>query len=195
MTGVVRSVPNMLARAGPILARLPAGKAVMVEIGVSTALLSEHLLNTKRDLEWYGIDPWLGMEDCSAAYKATLDLHSRLPLDRVEKHMRLALSRVAPFGKRAEVHRAMSVDAAPLFADASLDCVFCDADHSVEGTSEDIETWWPKVKPGGVLGGHDINHTDPRFRFGVTEAVNVWVAETGNEVVLDTGGTWWARKP
>ncbi len=48
-----------------------------------------------------------------------------------------------------------SVDAARLFVDASLDLVFIDADHRYGSTAADIAAWPPKIRPGGILCGHD----------------------------------------
>ncbi len=37
------------------------------------------------------------------------------------------------------------------------DLVFIDADHHYESVKEDIETWYPVVKKGGILCGHDFD--------------------------------------
>jgi hypothetical protein len=52
--------------------------------------------------------------------------------------------------------------------DNGLAAVFIDADHSYESVRDDIAAWLPKVRPGGVLAGHDFN--DPAWP-GVTQAV------------------------
>lgn len=39
--------------------------------------------------------------------------------------------------------------------DASLDVCFIDADHRYSHVSRDIDAWRPKVRPGGILCGHD----------------------------------------
>lgn len=41
------------------------------------------------------------------------------------------------------------------FTDKSFDLVYIDADHSYQNVSNDITAWLPKVKPNGVLCGHD----------------------------------------
>jgi predicted O-methyltransferase YrrM len=48
-----------------------------------------------------------------------------------------------------------SVEAADEIADASLDLVFIDADHSYAGVRRDIAAWRVKLRPGGILCGHD----------------------------------------
>lgn len=49
-----------------------------------------------------------------------------------------------------------SREASALWPDESMDMVYIDADHSYESVKEDIGLWWPKVRKGGFLGGHDI---------------------------------------
>src|SRR6266704_791104 len=57
---------------------------------------------------------------------------------------------------RFVVHWSPSVAAAEDFPDASADVVWVDGDHSYEGVTADILAWWPKVKPGGWMGGDDF---------------------------------------
>src|SRR3990167_907724 len=48
-----------------------------------------------------------------------------------------------------------SVEAAKDFQDGSLDAVYIDAAHDEDSVREDIRTWRAKIKPGGILSGHD----------------------------------------
>lgn len=41
------------------------------------------------------------------------------------------------------------------YEDESLDFVFIDANHTYEGMMTDLVDWFPKVKKGGMIGGHD----------------------------------------
>lgn len=125
-----RSKQKMLERAGPILARLPAGRPIMVEVGVSVGTLAEHLLHTRLDMTWHGVDPWRGRQDQPVAYVATGDAHAALPLHTAERHMAEALERVRTFAERATVWREASPEAAHHFADRTLDLAFLDGDHS-----------------------------------------------------------------
>lgn len=54
--------------------------------------------------------------------------------------------------------RMASVDAAKTYSDESLDVVFIDAGHSYEAVKADILAWYPKVKRGGYIAGHDYPH-------------------------------------
>jgi len=48
-----------------------------------------------------------------------------------------------------------SADAAVIVADRSFDLIFIDADHAYDSTRQDISLWFPKVRKGGILCGHD----------------------------------------
>ena len=55
-------------------------------------------------------------------------------------------------------------------ADRTLDFVFADSDHSKAGTLEAINTWWSKVRPGGLMAGHDLDYSGfPGVRQAVVE--------------------------
>ena len=48
-----------------------------------------------------------------------------------------------------------SLEAAAVVKDNVADLVFIDADHAYSSIVQDIKAWWPKVKTGGILCGHD----------------------------------------
>lgn len=50
----------------------------------------------------------------------------------------------------------------------SIDLVFIDADHSYTGARADIDAWLTKIRPGGIICGHDYCNDFP----GVMEAVD-----------------------
>lgn len=59
-----------------------------------------------------------------------------------------------------------------------FDVVFIDAMHTYEACKQDIELWWPRLKPGGVMAFHDYGHLLNRDGSvkagfpGVTQAVD-----------------------
>jgi predicted O-methyltransferase YrrM len=69
-----------------------------------------------------------------------------------------------------------STDAATTFKDCSIDMVFIDANHEYEYVKEDISAWWPKLKHGGLMCGHDYS-----IKFGgVIRAVKERFSEYSN---------------
>ena len=84
------------------------------------------------------------------------------------------------------IMQARSVDAAPKFDDESIDLCFIDAWHDYESVKADIDAWWPKVKVGGVLMGHDYADAN----YGVKRAVD----EKFGDCVRVVSGMWHVRK-
>lgn len=52
---------------------------------------------------------------------------------------------------------AKSDEVAQYIAANSLDYVYIDGDHRYKSVMRDIVVWWPKVRPGGILAGHDFS--------------------------------------
>ena len=74
----------------------------------------------------------------------------------------------------------------PLFVWNQPDMVFVDGQHCYESCRDDIHTWKPRLRKGGLLCGHDYQQKDWP---GVTKAVDELVP--GAEVVAGTH-IWWA---
>jgi hypothetical protein len=85
-----------------------------------------------------------------------------------------------------------SLRAAALFPPKSVDFVFLDAAHDEESVRADLAAWWPTIKPGGVMAGHDY---DP-FWVGVRRAVDEFfrLSEWGARSSL-VPNCWWVEKP
>lgn len=53
-----------------------------------------------------------------------------------------------------------SYQSSKLFCDNSIGAVFLDGDHSKDGIALDINSWYRKIKNGGILSGHDYSYPD-----------------------------------
>lgn len=78
------------------------------------------------------------------------------------------------------IHKMSSIEASKLFENFMFDLIYLDADHTYESTKSDMYAWYPKVKSGGILAGHDyceyyINATSTEF--GVIKAVDEFIKE------------------
>lgn len=79
--------------------------------------------------------------------------------DRVEQ----GYSRVKKlYGKnpKIEMCKGSSLDRSKDFDDEFFDYIYIDADHTKEAVLEDLNAWYPKVKKGGIIAGHDT-YCDP----------------------------------
>ena len=65
--------------------------------------------------------------------------------------------RLAGVTDLVEVIEGDSAESANLFADSSVWGAFIDADHATESVRRDFAVWQPKIAPGGVFAGHDID--------------------------------------
>ena len=108
-----------------------------------------------------------------------------------------AKSILSPYGNRVQFHRMFSSEGSALFADGSLDFVYLDGNHSFEAVSEDLRLWVPKIKPGGLVSGHDYGNgiTDGHY-CQVKDALDKWAAENSVSFRLTAGGcsSWYFIK-
>ncbi len=176
-------------RASAILSRLgenPRG----AEIGVFKGSLSRRLL-VRKDLNLLMVDSWGGYED---RYGKSGDRLADQSEKEQENNLQTAIAITDFAEERRTIIRNDSVKAAEDVEDESLDFVFIDADHSYEGCRKDIESWFPKLKPGGLLCGHDYDHPDfPDW--GVKQAVHEFSSFCGLSVETDEDYTWFVRMP
>jgi hypothetical protein len=127
------------------------------------------------------------------------------------------MANIQGYEDRAIMIRASSEKGSEIFADNSLDFAYIDANHAYDFVVEDIELWYPKVKSGGYLCGHDYIGIDwakdPNFLenkkdkhiwngsfyhgvFGVNPAVDEFCTKYDYElkVTSEWFGTWIINK-
>lgn len=145
-----------------------------VEVGVKVGTFSDYLLAHWRGEKLISIDPWR-----EAGADEYLD-KANVPQAQQERHFEETLARLARHGDRSEIRRTTSIEGAAELPDASLDFVYIDARHDYESVKEDLETWFPKVRPGGIFAGHDYaDGPFPQGEFGVKRAVDEFFAARG----------------
>ena len=122
-----------------------------VEVGVDEGVYSDYLLTWWKGSKLISVDAWIEMP--ADEYTDTCNT-SQGSMEEKYQQTRALLAR---HGERSEVRRALSTDAAAQIAPRSLDFVYLDARHDFDGVTEDLHAWFEKVKPGGVMAGHDYN--------------------------------------
>ena len=62
------------------------------------------------------------------------------------------------YANRTKLHFVpmLTIEAAELIPDNSLDYVYVDARHDYCSVLDDLKAYWPKVRDGGVMAGHDF---------------------------------------
>lgn len=162
-----------------LLRLLPPG-GVVGEIGTAEGDYAAEILAKARPSKLHLIDPWehQAREDYARDATNVDDAQFAIRHDGV-------LARFAePIATgQVVIHRAYSPAAAALFPDEYFDYVYIDGMHTEQATSADLRGFDRKVKKGGLILGHDYA-THPGARamgFGVVEAVNRFIGETGYE--------------
>lgn len=136
-------------------------------LGSSAAYMGVAIINSGKDIKFDSVDTWLG----SPEHTEFEDVINGTLYESFLKN-------IAPVAHVVNPIRLPSVEAAKLYADQSLDFVFIDAEHSYESVVADIKAWLPKMKPTGMLAGHDYMW-DP-----VRRAVNDTLPAAGGQ------GSW-----
>jgi hypothetical protein len=79
------------------------------------------------------------------------------------------------------IDRNLSTDAIQNYEDESFDFIYIDACHLYESVLWDMENYFPKLKKGGILGGHDYFDYSG---FGVVRAVDEFCLKYGYEITF-----------
>lgn len=174
---------------GPFLTRMKrTGRAV--EVGTHRGDFAKTFLAS-----WNGhltcVDPW-AVPSGYESQAAGLYLSDG---DR-DRDRKVAVASLSRFNPRVAFLRLTSVEAAPQFADGSLDFVYLDGDHRREAVALDLRLWWPKVRRNGVLAGHDICCLPGADNWGdqIQPAVSGFATAVGVDVNLvpESGGEPWS---
>ncbi len=149
----------------------------VAEIGVYRGRFAQGLLGRCPDITtYYLIDPWRHLEDWNKpANEAD---------DSFEEYYEEVLRRTGEWESKRIILRGRTSDVIDAIPDESLDFAYIDADHTLRGITIDLMRVWPKVRPGGFIGGDDFcasvwqhpEHFEPTFVFPYT----VYFAEANN---------------
>lgn len=165
--------------------------AILVEIGVwkgrSAVYMAELIKETGKKVQFYALDNFAGssehVEHLKTLEKTLLEIFMQNLADSgTTEHVKVIIGD--------------SVGAAVNFEDDSIYMAYIDASHEYGFVKKDIEAWWPKIKSGGILGGHDYGSWP-----GVTQAVNEFVSDNNlvlnpyNYTLRTLGATWYVVKP
>jgi hypothetical protein len=170
--------------------RIPAGGHI-VEVGAflgkSAAYLAVEIANSGKRIQFDTCDTWQGVqEDEAGALMWGVQQRAIADHGSIEAATRAHL---APVADLVTLRTGHSLHLAGTYHDASLDFVFLDDCHDGPHVYAELEAWWPKLKPGGVLAGHDFAWPEVRT------AVTLWAQATGLPVRPVSTSSWAVEKP
>lgn len=138
-----------------------------VEVGVSDGAFSANLLNSSLH-KLYSVDNWAGSIPGRMGSK---------------EHKAIAVARLTKYGERSVIIDDESLKAVEIFDDGSLDFVYVDAGHRYFECMMDLQAWWPKLRAGGCMAGHDWT---VKRGWGVIQAVQEFTKQVGKNYYLTT---------
>lgn len=149
---------------------------VGVEVGV---YLGHNAFNVMKNLpieKLYLIDPYMPWIEKGK-------LHDLPELERKARH------RVKPYNDKLIWIKKTSFDAVNDIPNG-IDFVYIDGNHDYEYISKDIELYYPKIKSGGVIAGHDFN----TCFLGIVKAV-IDFSKKNSLQLQGKEVDWWFVKP
>jgi len=171
-----------------LLLRSYARGGVGAEIGVFRGDFSEQILLHVRPHRLHLIDPW--KFEPAPEYERSVYGRARAggqsELDAIYRSVRERFDHEIQVGT-VVIHRVPSEAAATSFADEYFDWVYIDGNHLYEFVMRDLESYYPKVKPGGLIAGDDYG-LKGWWDNGVKRAVDEF-AQRGGCDPLRTVGT------
>ncbi len=190
---MVRIRPRHAAELLQVLSPLRHSSMCGAEVGVLQGATSRVLLKHLPELRLYMVDLWsIFAED--SEYYCSGDSAARE--EQMASYLHEAEATTVFAKRRRLMMRMDSLTAATHVADGSLDFVFIDANHICEAVKADIHAWWPKIRSGGILSGHDYGcRRDRRGIWGVSRAANEFTERRELEVHTGPGHVWWCKKP
>ena len=148
------------------------------EIGVQTGKNALKILETLDIKKLYLVDPYLQYNGFEGDKQM---LHNKL---KQEAHKRLEHfdNRIVWIEKDSTDIKTLNDIKEP------LDFVYIDGNHSYEWVKKDISNWYDKIKIGGLISGHDINHPD------VFRALSEFTVSNDIKEVYIKRKDWWFIK-
>lgn len=128
------------------------GYKVGAEIGVYKGAFTEKFC--KAGIKMFAIDPWLSFGGQGRSQRRQ---------ERQNFLYEHTMRTLEPY-KNCEVIRSTSIDTVRFFRRRGLDFVYIDGNHSFESVAQDIWYWSAKVRPGGMVAGHDYFNTESQAR-------------------------------
>lgn len=142
--------------------------SVGAELGVFLADYSIDILKHVSPKKLFLVDPYYEAFEYYGEWANIYNGGQKLSTKEASK---IAKSKIESF-ENAKLLISDDIDFLTNLEEDSLDWVYIDSSHEYEHTKKELDLCRLKVKPGGIISGHDFNN-DPNHRhYGVTKALN-----------------------
>jgi len=172
--GIVKIFPRHSTRlAKTIFGNRPI---IAVEIGADKGKNALNVLRTLSIKKIYLIDPYENYEERSKKEMSSAEIEAK--------------KRLKPYKNKIIWIKKFSDKA---FKDIpnEIDFIYIDGNHEYEYVKKDIENYYPKIKKGGILAGHDISN--PKYGKGIIKALMEFSIK--NNLIFEISRTdWWIIK-
>jgi len=121
----------------------------MAEVGVYQGEFAESVLrHCEFVTTYYMVDPWKHLDDWNKPSNQTDAIF--------EEFLRTTRERTEFAANRRIILRGKTTDVIDQIPDGELDFAYVDGDHTLKGIAIDLIRVFPKVRPGGYIGGDDF---------------------------------------
>lgn len=121
---------------------------VGVELGVMTGSLSKQILERWPSCkEFWMVDVWAHQEN----YKDSANVDEA----RQDQNYQETIENTKQWKDKIHICRNYTSVCVKDMADGYFDFIYVDARHDFKGVYEDLQSWWPKLRVGGIFAGHD----------------------------------------
>lgn len=126
-----------------------------VEIGTDQGEYAEVLFKTIPNLKLSCVDPWKAEAYEKGEQPESGENQEFFDKRYEETHLRLNSLLLSLNASKGFIFRETSMEALRHFQDDSLDFVYIDGNHDFLNVTQDLHYWLKKVRPGGIISGHD----------------------------------------
>jgi hypothetical protein len=165
-------ISNMkaLSNRKALLEKMPKN-GVVAELGVNKGEFSEEIWTITKPQKLHLVDIW-------ASERYHMGLRKL-----IEKKFKDQID-----SEKIIINQGLSIDMSFRFQDNYFDWIYIDTDHSYGVTKAELQAYKNKIKPGGIIAGHDYvqGNWGKLLRYGVMEAVHEFCVNENWEIIYLT---------